>query len=70
MDGYHPVKGKCLYWRELLNADDEWDTRLKQEQKRVECSCFVEGDRWEYTVETVPSDCPRTRHCRYHIKSD
>lgn len=70
MGGYAPVKGKCLYWREMLNAEDEWDTRLKPAQRRVECSCFVEGDRWEFTVADVPLDCPEKRQCRYYIKSD
>ncbi len=67
-DGYAPVRGKCIYWREALNGEDEFNLRIKSENKRVECSCFVLGDLWHVTVSTVPSDCPEHRRCRYYIK--
>jgi hypothetical protein len=57
VDGFSPVKGKCFYWREQLS--DDWGVR---------CTCFVEGDFWEFTVDTVPGDCPRRLHCRYYTK--
>lgn len=69
MDGFNPVKGKCVYWRESLHIDDKHDMSIKPPDKRVVASCFVEGDVWEYTASTVPADCPRSRQCRYHIKS-
>jgi hypothetical protein len=69
MDAYAPVKGKCVLWREAMNVEDEHDVTIKKPQKRVECSCFVEGHFWHYTVETIPNDCPDWRKCRYYIKS-
>jgi len=48
--------------------DDVWDMRLREDQKRVYCSCFVEGTGWTYTRADVPSDCPENRRCRYYIK--
>ena len=68
-DGYAPVRGKCMYWRERDNEDDRWDTSVKPDDKRVECSCFVEGMIWSVTTSTVPPDCPDRRHCRYYVKS-
>ncbi len=67
-DGYAPVKGKCVYWRERLNEEDRWDVRLREDEKRVECSCFVEGDIWSVTTSTIPNDCPNRWHCRYYIR--
>lgn len=69
MDGYAPIKGKCTYWREALNVDDEWDTRVKKGDRRVDCTCFVEGRGWQATVSTIPSDCPLRDSCRYYIKT-
>ena len=68
-DGFAPVRGKCSYWREAANEDDRWETRIKREDKRVECSCFVEGTMWSVTESAVPSDCPERLHCRYYVKS-
>lgn len=67
MSEFSPIRGKCFYWREQQNADDVYDTRVKKDERRVECSCFVEGDRWTYTVSSIPSDCPQRLHCRYYI---
>jgi hypothetical protein len=69
MDAYAPIKGKCTYWREKLNVDDEWDTRVKKAERRVDCTCFVEGRGWVVTVATIPSDCPARLTCRYYIKN-
>lgn len=69
-DGYSPVKGKCNYWRERPVEDDRWDMSVKKADKRVDCSCFVEGKAWMHTVADVPSDCPDALHCRYYIKHD
>jgi hypothetical protein len=68
-DGYAPIRKKCTYWRERRNEDDRWDPRTAKDDKRVECSCFVEGKLWLLTAATVPSDCPDRRHCRYYIKN-
>lgn len=68
-DEYAPVKKKCTYWREHRYDDDRFDSRVKAPDKRVECSCFVEGRAWQATVSTVPSDCPDRLHCRYYIKN-
>lgn len=68
MDAYSPVRGKCQYWREAANEEDRWDLRLKDEQRHVECTCFVEGDRWVFLRPEVPEDCPMKRSCRYYIK--
>jgi len=67
-DAYSPVKGKCTWWRERAVEDDIYDTRLKEHQKRVSCSCFVEGTAWTFARADVPSDCPDMRACRYYIK--
>ena len=68
MDGYSPVKGKCKWWREQLNEEDRFDPRLKKGQRRVMCTCFVEGDYWVFTEDELPGDCPHARSCRYYIK--
>lgn len=68
MDGYTPIKGKCKWWREQLNEEDRFDPRLKPGQRRVTCTCFIEGDYWGVTVDEIPSDCPKSRMCRYYIK--
>lgn len=67
MDGFAPIKGKCYYWREAVDDDDRFNTRVKKTEWRVRCTCFVLGDGWTYTVETVPADCPERRTCRYYI---
>jgi hypothetical protein len=67
LDGFTPIRGKCFYWREKLNEEDRFDRRLKSNEWRVDCTCFVEGTRWCYTVDTVPSNCPLYLHCRYYI---
>lgn len=67
-DGYAPIKGKCTYWRELASEDDRWDTSVKPADRRIVCSCFVEGKAWYYTASTAPADCPDRLHCRYYIK--
>ncbi|TLM99236.1 MAG: hypothetical protein FDZ75_00560 [Actinobacteria bacterium] len=68
-EGYAPIKGKCTWWREMPNEEDRWDVRLKEHERRVYCSCFVEGKGWTVTRADVPSDCPDARHCRYYIKN-
>lgn len=67
-DGYTPVRGKCTWWREAPHPDDVYDVRLKEHEKRVVCSCHVEGKGWTFTRAELPSDCPESRHCRYYIK--
>jgi len=66
-DGFSPIRGKCLYWRETLDDEDRFDTRVKKEDWRVECTCFVEGNRWLVTASSIPGDCPEKLHCRYYI---
>lgn len=68
MSGYTPIHGKCIFWREQPDEDDRYDTRIKPEDRRVRGTCFVDGDLWEYTVATVPADCPLHRKCRYYIR--
>jgi hypothetical protein len=68
-DGYAPIRKKCTYWRERCSDDDRFDFRMKPEDKRVECSCFVEGKAWQATASTIPSDCPDRLHCRYYNKT-
>ncbi len=67
VDGYTPIHRKCLFWREQIEDEDVYDSRLSEQDRRVSCTCFVEGDRWAYTVATVPPDCPKARKCRYYI---
>lgn len=69
MDGFSPIRGKCFYWREKLNDEDRFDTRLAKSAWRVQCTCFVEGDLWTYKAAEVPTDCPERYRCRYYIKS-
>ncbi|MDO8916044.1 MAG: hypothetical protein Q7W16_08190, partial [Coriobacteriia bacterium] len=63
-DAYAPIKKKCTYWREHRSDDDRFDSRIKAADKRVECSCVVEGKAWQVTASTIPSDCPDRLHCR------
>lgn len=68
MDAFHPIRGKCNWWREVPVDDDRWDLSVKADDKRVSCTCFVEGKAWTYKTAEVPSDCPDRRYCRYYIK--
>jgi hypothetical protein len=67
LDGFSPVRGKCHFWREQLDADDVYNTRVKKGDRRVRCSCFIEGRGWTYTIDTLAVDCPDRYHCRYYI---
>lgn len=67
-DAYTPIKGKCTWWREMSREDDIYDSRLTSEQKRVTCSCFVEGKGWVFERGELPSDCPDSKSCRYYIR--
>ncbi len=67
-DAYTPLRGKCTWWREAVLGEDEWDVRLKPDEKRVVCSCFVEGKTWTFKQAEVPADCPENKHCRYYIR--
>ena len=69
MDPYAPLRGKCTWWREIPRDEDRYDVTLKVEQRRVLCTCFVEGYRWEFPSTEVPAECPRANSCRYYIKS-
>lgn len=69
MDPYAPVKGKCTWWREVLHEEDLYDSTLKPAERRVKCSCFVEGYQWEFPLAEVPVECLRANNCRYYIKS-
>lgn len=69
MNVYMPVKGKCLWWREFPSEEDRFDRGLEPGQRRVHCTCYVEGDGWDYMARDVPVDCPEGRRCRYHIKA-
>lgn len=66
--GYTPVKGKCTWWRERAVDEDIWDPRLPDTERRVRCSCFIEGKGWTYEAAKLPLDCPDERHCRYYIR--
>lgn len=68
-DAYTPIRGKCTWWRELDDDEDQWDVRLKEFERRVHCSCFVEGKAWTWARQDLPADCPEYRHCRYYIKN-
>lgn len=69
MDGYSPVRGKCAFWREQPNDEDTWDLSVKPDDKRVTCTCFVEGDMWPATMSTIPKDCPNRFKCRYYVRT-
>lgn len=68
VDAYAPVKGKCTWWREVIIDEDLHDIMVKPDDKRVRCSCFVEGYYWMHPAAEVPDECPKMRHCRYYIK--
>lgn len=67
-DQYTPVRGKCTWWREISVEEDIYDVRLKDEERRVHCSCFVEGKMWSFVRAEIPAECPDNKHCRYYIK--
>lgn len=67
-DSYEPVRGKCVWWREVPNAEDRFDIDVKPDRKRIECSCFVEGYQWTFATVELPVECPRSNECRYYTK--
>lgn len=67
-DAYTPIKGKCMWWREALDEEERWDTRIKPEDMTVRCFCFIEGRAWAHKRCEVPADCPESRRCRYYIR--
>jgi len=67
VDAYTPIKSKCLWWREMLDAEEQYNTRIKPEDVRVHCTCFVEGYVWTIRKAEVPANCPNSRTCRYYI---
>ena len=69
MDPFAPVKGKCQFWREQENLDDIYDMSVKKDDKRVVCTCFVEGDTWVTKRSDIPADCPKKFKCRYYIRT-
>jgi len=69
VDGFSPINGKCRFWRESAEVDDQYNTSIKKEDKRVICTCFVEGDMWTMRAKETPADCPKRYHCRYYIKT-
>lgn len=64
-----PIRGKCTWWRESERDEDRWDVRVKPADRRVDCTCFVEGTWWTVTRAEVPPDCPQRLSCRYYIKN-
>ena len=68
MDAYTPIRGKCTWWRERPDEEDAYNVRMKDDEKRWYCTCFVEGDLWIYKKAEIPSDCPNALKCRYFIK--
>jgi len=69
MDQYSPVRGKCTWWREVPRDEDRYDVTLKPEQRRILCTCFIEGYRWDFVGAEIPAECPNFTRCRYYIKS-
>ena len=63
------MKGKCMWWREFPDEEDAVDRDIRAEKKRVQCVCFVIGEKWMYISSELPSDCPEARRCRYYIKA-
>jgi len=57
-----------MWWRESPIEEDIYDVRLPEDQKRLYCSCFVEGKVWTHTRGGVPENCPENLHCRYYIR--
>jgi hypothetical protein len=69
LDGLTIVRGKCQFWREQLVEADRYDTGIKARDRRVHCSCFIDGHVWETTVKTLPESCPLCYRCRYYIRT-
>lgn len=67
-DAFSPIRGKCMWWRETAVDEDVYDVRLREDEKRVNCACFVEGHLWIHSRGEVPPDCTEWKHCRYYIK--
>jgi hypothetical protein len=67
-DPFAAIRGKCVWWREIPNDEDRYSTDVKPAQKRIECSCFIEGYGWTFETAEVPPECPRERGCRYFVK--
>ena len=68
MEPFEAIRGKCVWWREVPNSEDQYDSTLKADGKRIDCSCFVEGYRWSFVPLELPVECPRNRGCRYYVK--
>jgi hypothetical protein len=69
VDAYSPIRGKCTWWRETPDMDDEYDSSIREGEKRIRCLCFVEGRGWGFKVADLPVDCPDMLHCRYYIRT-
>ena len=59
MDAYAPIKGKCVWWRELPNEDDKHDIMIKAPDKRIACTCGTKSFQASLSVprrrsKTVP----------------
>jgi hypothetical protein len=67
-DSYSPIRGKCVWWREVEDVEDRFDINVKQADKKVDCSCFIEGFQWVFPTSEVPPECPQCRGCRYYVK--
>lgn len=67
-EGYLPIKGKCTWWREMPLDEDRWNARIRDHEKRVACTCFVEGKGWIYARWELPEECPDSRRCRYYVR--
>jgi len=68
MDAYAPVRGKCVWWREVPNSEDIYNLDVKEPDKRWDCSCFVEGFQWTFPLAEVPVECPKSNQCRYFVR--
>lgn len=68
-DGYTIVRGKCQFWREHMVDADRFDTAMKPRDRRIQCSCFIDGFTWNATVRTLPESCPLHYRCRYFIRA-
>lgn len=66
-DPYSRVPGKCVWWREMPNAEDWSNPNVKPAEKRVGCSCFIEGFQWTFVTAEIPAECPKSRSCRYFV---
>ncbi len=65
---YTPIRGKCTWWRESADEDDEYNANVKVANKKVKCVCGVEGQGWTFIRADVPPNCPEAFRCRYYIK--